>query len=136
MKKNNLLIGSFLIYNLISTDKKRYHYNYYDYDYIPYNLPLKAIVGTTFENNSKRNTVVSFNKLNKIGYIISHPILKDSLTFIHTLHIVNYDKSLYAIYKGTSTNIDPNSVYYWQKTVGEYAPRMIKGHIYESIIFW
>ncbi|VVU94409.1 hypothetical protein CPAV1605_131 [seawater metagenome] len=139
MKKNNLLIGTFLIYNLLKTeDNKRYHNKYNYYDNIPCNFPFKAFVDNTASKSSKskRYTLVTFDRLNKIGYITSHSIQSGANIIIHTLHIVNYDESLYAIYKGTSNNLDPNSVNFWQKSMGEYAPRVINGHLYHRIVFF
>lgn len=129
MKKKRLIIGSGLVLlglaNSNNKDNSRYWFNNYIYS------------NTVLQKDYNNKQVIYFIDLNKKGYLVNHPIQYGSDVYIHTLHLLNYDNTLFGIYKATSNDSDFSSVKKWQKVVGYNAPYFIEGNLrYDAILYY
>ena len=94
MKKKGLIIGSGLVLlGLLNSNNSRHWYNNYNYS----NIVLQE------DYNNKQ--IIYFTELNKTGYLVNHRIQSGSNVYIHTLHLLNSDNTLFGIYKATSMMI-------------------------------
>ncbi len=133
-QKKNILLGLLTIYGLQNLKNNR-HFSYLNYNSIcNYNIPI--IHKKSYSSNNKKDIIIYFRTINKTGYLVSHPIQSGSNVIIHTLHILNADNTLFAIYKATSNDYDLDKILYWQKSVGYYAPMFFRGDILNYVYFY
>ena len=131
MKKKEIIVGGLLLLGLVnSNNKNSRHSNYSNY----YNNYIYS--NNTIKKDHKNKVIIYLQELNKTGYLVNRRIHSGSNLYIHTLHLVNSDNTLFAIYKATSNDSDFSSAQIWQKVVGYNAPYFIKGDLrYNAVLY-